>query len=118
MRTKILKIYGITLTIGIAYLIWILITNITIPCLYFTTTGLFCPGCGTTRMLLSLIKLDFFEAFSYNPVVFILLSVWNLIALLCFWGRVTFVQNPKFLYTALSISIIIFFIWGIARNIY
>ena len=50
MRTKILKIYGITLTIGIAYLIWILITNITIPCLYFTTTGLFCPGCGTKQV--------------------------------------------------------------------
>ena len=35
-------------------------------------TGLHCPGCGITRMLLSILKLDFYQAFRYNPVLFVM----------------------------------------------
>jgi len=35
-------------------------------------TGLHCPGCGITRMLLSILKLDFYQAFRYNPLLFVM----------------------------------------------
>jgi len=34
---------------------------------------IYCPGCGITRMFLSIFKLDFYQAFRYNPYIFILL---------------------------------------------
>lgn len=117
MRKNIIKIYCAIFVLGITYYIFSQITNIYIPCLYYTTTGLLCPGCGTTRMFLSLIKFDFAAAFSYNPVMFVLLILWVLISLLCFCDKIKFVKNERFLYTMLGISIAALLIFGIIRNI-
>lgn len=35
-------------------------------------TGIACPGCGMTRALLALLKLDFALAFEMHPLVFLL----------------------------------------------
>ena len=47
--------------------------NFGIDCIFHKITGLHCPGCGITRMLFSLITLDIYQAFRYNPLLFILL---------------------------------------------
>ena len=31
-----------------------------------------CPGCGLSRMIFSMMELDFYQAFRYNPLMFIL----------------------------------------------
>ena len=117
MGKKILRIYGIIILVGLAYWLWIRLTGLQIPCLYLATTGLRCPGCGTTRMLLSLLRLDFGAAFSYNPVVFILFCMWNLIALLCVSDRFKWIQQPRILYFLLGLSIAVLVVFGILRNI-
>lgn len=118
MRMKILKIYGTFVGIGLIYFLWTKVTQIYIPCFYLTTTGFLCPGCGTTRMFLSILRLDFAGAFSHNPVVFLLFIIWNLISLLCFLGKPSFIKNEKFLYSALVISVILLLIFGVLRNMY
>ena len=57
--------------IALAYLIFVLLTGIGIPCLINLTTGFKCVGCGISRMLISLVKLDFASAFKYNPFLFV-----------------------------------------------
>ncbi len=37
-----------------------------LPCPFYTVTGLQCPGCGVTRMCLSLLRLDLRAAWRYN----------------------------------------------------
>ena len=69
---RILKRNLVLLAIGLAYVLWVRVTGIGIPCLFYTVTGLKCPGCGISRMLLSLLRLDFRAAFRYNP--FLLLT--------------------------------------------
>lgn len=32
-----------------------------------------CAGCGGTRMFIAVLKLDFYQAFRYNPLLFVLL---------------------------------------------
>ena len=49
--------------------------NIGIPCIFHELTGLYCPGCGITRMFFAIIELKFYDAFRYNPLVFILLII-------------------------------------------
>lgn len=52
--------------------------QIAIPCIFHELTDLYCPGCGITRMFFSLIQLNFYQAFRYNPLVFCLLILFLL----------------------------------------
>ena len=70
LRETLIK-YGVIFGIALAYLIFVLITGMGIPCLINITTGFKCVGCGISRMLISLVKLDFASAFKYNPFLFI-----------------------------------------------
>lgn len=50
-------------------------------CWFRKKLGLYCPGCGGTRMVQSILKLDFYQAFRYNPLVFVLLAliaIWDI----------------------------------------
>ena len=49
--------------------------HIGIPCVFHKITGLYCPGCGITRALFSIIELDFIRAIHNNLLVFILAPV-------------------------------------------
>lgn len=40
-----------------------------IPCVFQSLTGLYCPGCGGTRAVRSLLKGDFLMSFQYHPLV-------------------------------------------------
>ncbi|MFT3990256.1 MAG: DUF2752 domain-containing protein [Luteolibacter sp.] len=44
-------------------------------CVFRNTTGLLCPGCGMTRATYSTLHGQFYQAFRYNPLGFILLPV-------------------------------------------
>lgn len=61
-QDKYTKVLGLVL-LGIAAV------DLKVPCPFYALTGLFCPGCGTGRMLRSLLKLQFKQAFLYQPVV-------------------------------------------------
>ena len=62
--------YSIILGVGVAYLIFFLCVGFGIPCVFREITGLKCPGCGISKMFVSLARLDFVAAFRHNPVVF------------------------------------------------
>lgn len=117
MRKKILNIYGITLTVGLIYYIWISLTGLSIPCVSYEITGYLCPGCGTSRMFLYLAKFDIERAFASNPAVFSLLVFWNAVALFCFIGKPKLFGNRRFLYICLVLSVALLVIFCIIRNI-
>ena len=54
----------------LAYCVIALLTNM--PCPIHWITGISCPGCGMTRGLLHLLRLDFSGAAYYHPMVFYL----------------------------------------------
>ena len=70
LKKTVIK-YSVILFIGFSYLIFVLCTGIRIPCLFYEITGLKCPGCGISRMFVSLAKLDFAAAFKFNPFALI-----------------------------------------------
>lgn len=93
-----------------------LYTGFVIFCPIHEFTGYYCPGCGITRLLFSLIKLDIYQAFRYNPLVFILfiISIFYFIikAILKKFNKNIIV--PEFIW---YILIIIVIVYGILRNI-
>ena len=57
-----------------------------IPCFFHKITGFYCPGCGITRMLLSLLHLDFYQAFRWNPFLFLLTCLLFMVVLIFYIG--------------------------------
>lgn len=91
--------------------------NIPIPCLFHKITGLKCPGCGITRMFVSLLKLDIITAFNYNPLCFIYLIL--AILYLNYYSICIITKNkPKKINQKIwTILLIITILFGIIRNI-
>lgn len=78
MKKKL--IIGIILiSLGIFYLKVISpVFQIHIPCVFKKITGLDCPGCGMTRAALAILDGDFYQAFRFNMLVFILAPIYLL----------------------------------------
>ena len=104
--------------IGIAYLIWVLLTDIRIPCVFHEVTGLLCPACGITRMIAAAARLDFVAAYSYNKLIFL---TWPIIVIPLLYSEIRYVKigerNPGKLTFLLWIEIVLFLIFGLLRNL-
>ena len=124
MKKRLIKIVLLNTLIVIISLIYYFLNkyfNIGIPCLFYQITGLKCPGCGITRLIFSLIKLDFRQAFFYNPLVFILLPFIGFYIIYQEYLYITKKEDkiikkiPSYIYYLL---IIILIIYAILRNIF
>lgn len=122
MKERIRKLFWRTLILfaaGGVFAVFYMRTGIGIPCPLRAFTGLKCPGCGATRMCISLLKGDLAAAWQYNPVLCCLLP---LLLLLLAWGICLYIRTgsvayPRIvnylLYAALAALLVFFF----ARNI-
>lgn len=70
---KVLTVSGVLLTVGVVYTLLCVYTPFRVPCVFRLVTDLKCPGCGVTQMLLSLLRLDFKQAFLHNRVLIFML---------------------------------------------
>lgn len=112
-----MKLILILISFLIIYFILSELLDVGIPCLFYEITGYYCPGCGITRLLFSLLKLDFYQAFRYNPLIFILIIITGIYWLVKFILKKFMnisIEIPNYVYYILLIIVIIF---GILRNI-
>lgn len=121
MRKRLLSVlarYGIILLIGLAYAVWIFLTDIKFPCIIKKVSGIDCPGCGATRMMLSLLKLDFKSAFYYNPF---LLTTSPILLFCLAYGDINYIRTGNYkigkLKYLLWIELALAIIFCIIRNI-
>ena len=88
-----------------------------IECFFHKITGLYCPGCGVTRMLVSLLTLNFKQAFCYNELLFCLLFltiIYNIYKIIYYLKNNKWLKLPSIIW---YILIILLIIYGILRNI-
>lgn len=71
----LVKKIALVLSIGLGYAFFVQKTGISVPCMFYKVTGFYCPGCGVTRMCLSLMKGDLIRAFHYNMGIMICLPI-------------------------------------------
>lgn len=115
---KRLKSVLILPALGIGYFVWLKLTDIAIPCLFRKITGLLCPGCGITTMVLCLADFDFKGAFAANPFLFVTSPF--LIAELTYYfakslrDKTISKNNEKIV----IVYCILFCSFGIARNVW
>lgn len=51
-------------------IVYIVMWKTGITCVFLHFLGVPCPGCGMTRALRCLLRLDFIGAWNYNPLIF------------------------------------------------
>lgn len=107
-------------SIFIIYFILVFKFNIYIPCLFHKITNLYCPGCGVTRMIISLLKGNLYQAFRYNMLIFILTPF---LMFFIFDYIISRKKQRDALYEKIPnsiwyILIIVLVIFGIIRNIF
>lgn len=118
MKKKIIKIVIIPIFFIIFYILYKI--QLPIPCVFHKITGFYCPGCGLTRCLVSLINLDFYQAFRYNPLIFVLLPLLIPYVLYLYFIFIFDLEDkitkkiPNWIWYILLVITIIF---GIFRNI-
>lgn len=118
--TERIKAPAVFIVFGFFYFIWLLITDIRIPCIFYETTGFLCPGCGTTRMTMALLRFDFSAAMSYNGAVLIALPFLTVSYIL---ETYRYVKSGCTKYTVfskitVSLSCAVIFIYNIIRNFF
>ena len=93
--------------------------GIGLGCPLYQLTGLQCPGCGNSRAVIALLRLDIASAFKYN-LLFPLELGYLLWVLLC--CCVAFLHTGRFSYRPrwpwLDLTILVLVVaWGILRNL-
>lgn len=122
-RNRIWKVLAVFLALLAA---WCLLTalshfwGIGIPCVFFAVTGLYCPGCGTTRAIASLLHLELYQAFRYNSL-FLIIAPFLAISMarsICHYIRFGTQAIPsraeKACFTVILAAAVVF---GVARNL-
>lgn len=118
-RNKVLRAFAVVVSAGVLYGLITGWLGFGIPCPVHYFTGFKCPGCGVSRMFISLMKLDFKSAFEANrlllltlPVIVILLSVYFVRYVRTGSKRIS--KTESLIYIVL---IVLFLVYGIVRNL-
>lgn len=108
------KIISILVLVLIGYYFLNRYLSISIPCVFYEITGLYCPGCGVTRMIFSLLQGNIYQSFRYNPFLFILM--WSYLFYI-FYQIVNRRKVKKINDKVMIVLLIITISFGILRNI-
>ena len=132
------KLYSILFTACLAGYIWLYFSitkNVTENssvelCIIKHVTNIPCPSCGSTRSVISLIKGDFIEALSFNPIgylvaiILLIAPVWIIAdiikktkTLFDFYLKIeTYLKRPN-IAIPLILLVIINWIWNITKGL-
>ena len=107
------KKYIIFSILGILYILIVLKYNTGIPCAFHKITGLYCPGCGGTRAVISLIKLDLYQAIRYNALIVCITPIAVMYSIIKF-GMKKNIKIPNWIWIIILMVVLLF---TILRNI-
>lgn len=103
--------------LGIYFLAYSRLEFIRIKCLFHELTGLNCPGCGITRMILSFLQFDFYSGIKYN---YFLGYTFIVIIFMVGYFIYSYIYNKKIKQIEYfnMFYLVLFILWGIIRNIF
>ena len=115
---RTLAVWCAVVAAGMGYGLFCVKTGLGIPCVLHEATGLDCPGCGMSRAILALARLDLAAAFGYN-------LIWPVVVGYLLWigigGSIAYVKRGELYYLpgktwmhAVILSVVV--TYGIVRN--
>ena len=118
MKKRIIKVIVLIILLSLSLLLSIkLLEIIKFKCIFKELFNIKCAGCGATRMLKELFKLNIYKAFMYNPVMFLYLL---LFVIYFIYNALLYIKKGKIKllrFSTIIILVVILFIFMILRNI-
>lgn len=96
---------------------YLLIFFLDIGCPINKIFGIECAGCGLTRMFLSIFKFNFYQAFRFNPCMFILLVFFILYFVYVIVCKLLHKKYFKLGFKTAIVIVVLIIGFGILRNI-
>lgn len=119
-RLKQVVLWGIGAgAFAIGYYIINRLTGLGIPCIFHDLYGIYCPGCGLSRMFFAIFELNFYQAFRYNPMWFCslpFLGAVGLDLLIAFLYKRETKFTKKIPIAVWVVIMVLFIAFGVARN--
>ena len=117
---RLLLMFSAILAAGLLYALFVDATGLAIPCGFRLVTGYLCPGCGVSRMCLSLLHFDFAGAWHNNPAIMALLPLGGAVAvdLSVRYVRSGVTRPDRFSSAAMISMIVVLVAFGFLRNIF
>ena len=96
---------------GALYYLFIKITGFAVPCILYSMSGLKCPTCGITRMVLHILSFEFAEAFRDNAFVFLTwpFSVGEILYLIYMSAAKKEISKKNYIFVAVLVGIALIF---------
>lgn len=82
-----------------------------LPCIFNKITGLYCPGCGMTRAVNSVFNFKFYQAFIFNPLIFIMPPM---LGVYYYLGHI---KKPQLAKIVLILMLVVALGYGVLRNL-
>ena len=108
-----LIIIEISIIVFITIMFLFVNSNFIPHCFWQENFNLICPGCGSTRCVISLINGDFLQSFTYNPFLFVLIVYVFLLNLLYIINTILDKKYLKIFYPKWWYIVIYFSLWVI-----
>ena len=113
---KLLTIKKNVLVIITFFLIIFITSRLNIRCPWINSLNIYCAGCGGTRMFISLINMDFYQAFRYNPLLFVTAILFLIYIISVFICKILKIKVLLFNKNHLITYLIISLLFMILRN--
>ena len=116
---RVLLISGALVLVGVGYALVCRAIGTGIPCVFRWITGFQCPGCGVSRMCMSLLQGDFAAAWRYNPAILCLLPFGAVIAgnVAVRYVKAGQLTPSRWVNGIVYITIAVLLVFGVGRNI-
>ena len=116
-KKKVIKTVAALVLTGAAYLLFVKLTGMAVPCIFHLVTGLKCPGCGITTVFCELASFNIKKAFYANAFLFV---TFPFIISEIFYSVYLYIagkKNPSVNEKILICYLILLLIWGVIRNL-
>ena len=104
--------------IPILMIVGYIITGNWFQCNIYKLTGMYCSGCGGTRMMIAFIKGDIYQAFRYNPYLFITLPMISILSTIWIFKYIMYNKISKHMDKMLITYAFSLLVYGVIRNIH
>lgn len=118
MKKRILNLILIIIySLFILLLALYILDLIHFKCIFKELFNIYCAGCGSTRMIKALLNFEIYQAFRYNPFMFLLTII---ISVFLIYNMIFYLVRGKLKkinFKVIIFIIILLFIYMILRNI-
>lgn len=118
MKKRILNLILIIISsLSVLLLAFYILDLINFKCIFKELFNIYCAGCGTTRMIKALLDFEIYQAFRYNPFMFLLTFITFIFLIYNMIFYLVKGKLKKISFKVIIFIVVLLFIYMLLRNV-